>query len=141
MADGIEVRQGDLGEVSGLIARTGDKVIIGLNKSQVRVRRRFTLAHEYGHYILHEGIRTHTDTEFRVNYRDRSSSEATFVEEIEANYFAACILMPRGLLDEKNAAAALDSDKQVEALAKAFDVSRHAMSLRLVNEYGKYRPY
>ena len=140
-AEGIEVRQGELGEVSGLIARTNGKVVIGLNKSQARARRRFTLAHEYGHYLLHEGIRTHADTDFRVNYRDRTSSEATFVEEIEANYFAACLLMPRAFLDEMNADAALDSDRRVEALAHAFDVSRHAMSLRLVNEYAKYRPY
>ena len=138
---GIEVRQGDLGDVSGLIARSADKVIVGLNRSQSIVRRRFTMAHEFGHYLLHEGLTTHTDTDFRVNYRDRASSEATYVEEIEANYFAASVLMPRRFLDERDASAALDDDEAVARLARTFEVSRHAMSLRLVNEYGKFRPY
>lgn len=141
VGSGIEVKAGDLGEVSGLIARLGRSTIVGVNSTQPSVRQRFTMAHEFGHFLLHEGLRTHQDVNFRVNYRDRTSSEATDIDEIEANFFAACILMPRGLLDAADAADALDDDDAVRDLASLFHVSRHAMSLRLANEYGRFRPF
>lgn len=140
-ASGIEVRSGDLGNVSGLIARRGRYAIIGVNVSQARVRQRFTMAHEYGHYVLHEDIAEHTDTVFKVNYRDRVSAEASDVDEIEANFFAACLLMPRRFLDELDADQYIDDDDGVAYLANCFDVSRHAMSLRLANLYDHYSPY
>lgn len=61
--------------------------------------RRFTAAHELGHWILHEdGIY------FRIHYRDRPLAGGERVEkgrpeiEIEADYFAACYLMPEKIL-------------------------------------------
>ncbi len=99
------------------------------------------MAHEFGHLLLHEGLRQHSDKSFKVNYRDRTSSEATDADEIEANFFAACILMPRWLLDAADAIHALDDDSAVADLAKLFDVSPHAMSLRLANEYGRFSPF
>jgi hypothetical protein len=44
--------------------------------------------------------------------------------------------MPRKFLDADEAVLALDNDIEVQRLAKRYDVSRHAMSLRLANLYG-----
>ncbi|MFT9408562.1 ImmA/IrrE family metallo-endopeptidase [Acetobacter fabarum] len=140
-ASGIDIKFGDLGEVSGLIARQGRHTIVGVNSIQAHTRQRFTLAHEFGHFLLHHDLQSHTDVGFRVNYRDRKSSEATDIEEIEANFFAASILMPRPFLDRMNAFEALTDDDQVNRLAEIFDVSVHAMSLRLANEYSCQRSF
>jgi len=138
---GLEVRAGDLKDVSGLLVRTGDTAVIGVNSTQSRVRQRFTIAHELGHFLLHEGIQHHVDHNYRVNFRSEVSSSATSVDEIEANFFAASLLMPRHFLDAVNAVDAMDDDARVAELARAFDVSRHAMSLRLVNVYQHHSPY
>lgn len=138
---GIEIKSGDLGDVSGLLIRNSDEIVIGVNSEQNSTRQRFTLAHEMGHYLLHDGISSHLDRDYRVNFRSSESSQATNVEEIEANYFAACILMPKIFLDRDNAVAALDSNQGVSDLAKRYKVSQHAMSLRLGNVYGEHRPF
>lgn len=138
---GIELRHGELGDVSGLMARTGVGTIIGVNRAHPATRQRFTLAHELGHYLLHRDLETHSDTDFRVKFRNRRSSEATDVEEIEANFFAACVLMPTQFLNAHRGAEALGDDQRVVELAAAFEVSPHAMSLRLANEYARHRPF
>lgn len=103
-------------------------------------RQRFTIAHELGHLLLH-GYRTpHADRQFRL--RDTRSSEGSVLEEIQANQFAAELLMPRAMILRavdrnrfQHAPADEAEEKQFEALvmklAKAFRVSRQAMTLRL----------
>jgi Zn-dependent peptidase ImmA (M78 family) len=76
-----------------------------------------------------------------VNYRNDVSSLARDVEEIEANFFAASLLMPKRMLDACNGIDAIDDDRRVRELAKRFSVSAHAMSLRLANVYSRYAPY
>ncbi|MGI3904023.1 MAG: ImmA/IrrE family metallo-endopeptidase [Janthinobacterium lividum] len=137
----IIIKSGDLGNISGLIARRDSECIVGINSKQAHVRQRFTMAHEFGHYCLHSGLTSHSDSDFRIKYRDDISAEATDVEEIEANFFAACLLMPKNFLDGLNAFDSLDDDDEVKSLAKIFDVSQHAMSLRLANVYARHRPY
>lgn len=138
---GIEIRRGDLGDVSGLLVRDGDRATIGVNSAHPPARQRFTIAHEFGHFILHEGIVDHVDHGYRVNYRNDVSSLAKDVEEIEANFFAASLLMPKRILDMCNGIDAIDDDRRVRELAKRFSVSAHAMSLRLANVYSRYAPY
>lgn len=132
----VSIKYGDLGDVSGLLLREGSLATIGVNSSHPHVRQRFTIAHEFGHFLLHTGIIAHCDRDYRVNYRSEESSQATNVEEIEANFFAATLLMPRPFLDQQDALMALDDDRAVRVLAHQFDVSGHAMSLRLANIYG-----
>jgi Zn-dependent peptidase ImmA (M78 family) len=135
------VKSGDLGEVSGLLARSVAKTTIGVNSTHPRTRQRFTVAHEFAHFILHDGITSHVDREYRVNFRSAESSQGTDIEEIEANFFAATILMPREFLDRDEARRALDSDELVQELAAKYKVSGHAMSLRLANVYKFERPF
>jgi Zn-dependent peptidase ImmA (M78 family) len=138
---GVELRSGDLGDVSGVLVRQGDSAIIGTNGTQSAQRQRFTIAHELGHFLLHEGITNHVDRSYRVNFRSAESSQATNVEEIEANYFAASILMPKHMLDAMSAEEALDNDTLLADLARRFQVSRLAMSLRLANLYEDATPF
>lgn len=138
---GVELRSGDLGDISGVLVRRDDTAIIGTNSTQSTQRQRFTIAHELGHFLLHEGVTNHVDRTYRVNFRSAESSQATNVEEIEANYFAASLLMPKHMLDHLCAEEALDDDDKVYGLAKQFQVSRHAMSLRLVNLYEDAIPF
>jgi len=137
---GVHLKKGNLDDVSGLIVRDGSNVTIGVNSEQSRTRQRFTIAHEFGHFILHEGISSHIDHNYRVNFRSGASALAVDVEEIEANYFAASLLMPKTFLDQLNAIEAIDSDRSVGLLAKQFNVSQHAMSLRLGNVYREHSP-
>jgi Zn-dependent peptidase ImmA (M78 family) len=122
-------------EVSGLLLRTDDKAIIGVEKTQPSTRQRFTVSHELGHLLLHDGKEVRVDTNFRVNLRSPESSKAEDIEEIEANAFAAALLMPEGFLKLDLADFVLDIDdaEQVQLLAKRYQVSAQAMTIRLLN--------
>jgi Zn-dependent peptidase ImmA (M78 family) len=124
------------GDLSGVLLRDVDKTIIGVNSAHSENRKRFTIAHEIGHYLLHKGNPVHIDRTFKVNYRDQSSSLANNVEEIEANAFAAALLMPEKLLKQfynkklKEGIDFEDSD-ELEQIAKDFKVSKQALMIRL----------
>ena len=122
-------------EISGLLLRQGDTAIIAVEKDQPNTRRRFTVAHELAHMMLHDGKELRVDTKFRVNLRSPESSTAEDVEEIEANAFAAGLLMPEAFLKKDLEGVVLDVDdtELVKALAKRYEVSTQAMTLRLVN--------
>lgn len=122
-------------EVSGLLLRTGDAAIIAVEKRQAATRQAFTVAHELGHLLLHPGKELRVDQRFRVNLRSAESSTAEDVEEIEANAFAAALLMPEAFLRKDLADFVLDIEdaERVQELAKRYSVSAQAMTLRLVN--------
>ena len=80
-------------EVLAWLVRGEGQVLIGVNSLHHSNRRRFTVAHECGHLLLHAG-ETFIDKSFRVNWRDGVSSLAVDRHEIEANQFAAELLMP-----------------------------------------------
>jgi Zn-dependent peptidase ImmA (M78 family) len=134
----------DADDVSGLLLREpGEAPIIGVNAGNAEVRQRFTVAHELGHLILHKGKRLVLDRAVRVNFRDAASSLATDREEMEANAFAAGLLMPTDALrDELHriVQGRYRSDTAlVDALAKRCHVSRSAMEFRLIN-LGMFTP-
>src|SRR5262249_10949802 len=85
------------GYESGFALREAGRWIIGVNTSTSPRRQRFTIAHELGHLLLHKGKPLITDYSVLISNRDDTSSMGTDKEEIEANGFAAAILMPRGL--------------------------------------------
>src|SRR3954470_4270018 len=70
------------------------RYIIGINSSHPETRKRFTIAHEMGHLVLHQLDQVHVDKQFLVKLRDDISSQAIDPHEIEANAFAAALLMP-----------------------------------------------
>ena len=116
-------------DVSGMLVRESDGLIIGVNKHHAPVRRRFTIAHELGHLELHRGRVLILDTPVRVDFRDGASSR----EESEANRFAAALLMPQEMVVRAAAAASRDPDELIKSLAREFRVSPAAMGYRLIN--------
>jgi Zn-dependent peptidase ImmA (M78 family) len=122
-------------EISGLLLRANDRVIIGVEKTQPPTRQRFTISHELAHLLLHDGEEVRVDRNFRINLRSPESSTAEDIEEIEANAFAAALLMPETFLKEDLANFVLDVDDphQVQELARRYEVSAQAMTIRLTN--------
>ena len=132
----VEIRPFDLGaDVSGILYRDGARRVIVVNQKHSKVRQRFTIAHELGHLMLHRGEPVHVDEGFRVNLRDPRSATAEEVEEIEANAFAANLLMPAAWLRADIERDHLDpSDEEaLNRLAQRYEVSLHAMALRLAS--------
>jgi Zn-dependent peptidase ImmA (M78 family) len=132
-AKGCVIRQSDLKEISGILVRTPSGSVIGVNRNHPETRRRFTIAHELGHFLLHEGEGVTYDEDFRVSLRSDQSSTGTQVAEIEANFFAASLLMPNRLLlaDLRTSTIELEDSDATSDLARAFGVSTQAMTLRL----------
>jgi Zn-dependent peptidase ImmA (M78 family) len=125
------------GEVSGMLYRDGDRHVIGVNSAHPRPRQRFTIAHELGHRALHPGREIILDVPVRVNFRDKTSSMATDIEEIEANAFAAALLMPEKMIRDRisrlPAGKRREPDDTATALADIFKVSTSAINFRLIN--------
>src|SRR5262245_44148018 len=86
-------------DVSGFLLREKGVSTIAINKQHHPNRQRFTLAHECGHLFLHakEGDRLWVDK--TLFFRDDSKS-GDHLSEIQANQFAAGLLMPEQLLRE-----------------------------------------
>jgi Zn-dependent peptidase ImmA (M78 family) len=136
----IQIHREDLEDISGLIYRDGNQVTIGVNNKESSNRQRFTIAHELGHYFLHTQNPLFIDKVFAVRRRDQLSSEAVSIEEIEANAFAAELLMPTRLLAQELSKLPHvqdyerdDVDDLVGDLAGKFSVSKQAMRNRLSN--------
>ena len=125
-------------ELSGMVFVKDDTPIIGVNAIHHPNRQRFTIAHECGHLILHRAQVTkevHVDKGFPMLMRDTAAAAGVNEMEIEANLFAAELLMPESLLTEAlgNAPFDIDDDATVSALARRFRVSLSAMQFRLGN--------
>ena len=109
-----------------------DKKMIVINPKHADVRKRFSIAHEIGHYVLghfedrniEELENEDNDEVFRKTAYDKWSSD----QESEANEFAAELLMPYALL--KN----LVTNKKPAELAEIFNVSEESMWIRLTKQ-------
>ena len=132
----IRIVEKSLGTVSSSAAIVdGHDRIIVLNHEEVDRRKRFTLAHELGHLLLHEteGLNIDEKPVLSLYYRDDLAKSGTDWKEIEANLFAACLLMPQSFLEKElklHRAVGID-DGIVQNLADLFDVSATAMAIRL----------
>ena len=136
---GATVHKGVVQEnVSGFLfrdTRTGS-AIIGVNIDQQENRQRFTIAHELGHFLLHSSEGVHVDHTFVVKLRSELSSEGVNSEEIEANLFAAELLMPECLVKDDVLNLEdwdLTDEKEIKALASKYRVSVQAMTIRLTH--------
>jgi Zn-dependent peptidase ImmA (M78 family) len=94
--------------LSGLLITESDSHVIGVNATHARVRQRFTIAHEIGHLRLHSQQKSLFVDEVSVFFRNTHSKDDIKLER-EANDFAAAL----------------------RRLAREFDVSPHAMMIRL----------
>jgi len=121
-------------DVSGFYYRQDDQRVIGINESHPRTRQRFTVAHELGHALLNAHDNLHVDRSFKL--RDTLSAKGVDSLEIEANAFAAELLMPQEMLVErlrKRGGLDLDDPSAVQGLAREFEVSTQAMIIRILD--------
>jgi Zn-dependent peptidase ImmA (M78 family) len=127
-AFGLKVYEDDLPVgVSGKIIKDekhGGKAnySIVINAHEPTTRKRFTIAHEISHYLLHKEDIGNGLTDDAL-YRSGLSTLA----EVHANRLAAEILMPFTLIEE----AINKGSKSINELSKVLQVSPQAMSVRL----------
>lgn len=115
-------------DISGMIRKDPNRsgasgFAIFVNGRHPETRRRFTIAHEIAHYILHENLIGDGIVEDGL-LRAQGLTNAV---ERQANAMAADILMPWSLLDIE-----IQRGRSIEALAALFNVSRDAMSYRVL---------
>ncbi|MCI0393110.1 MAG: ImmA/IrrE family metallo-endopeptidase [Acidobacteria bacterium] len=137
---GLKITETKLGgEISGmLISRAGSNYIF-VEVDDHPHRKRFSVGHEIAHFYLghqsQHGEHVIIDRGYSISKRDGKASTGQNQKEIEANQFAATLLMPSKLLREKvkEVRGLPLHDYQVEKLAKIFYVSEQAMMHRLSN--------
>ncbi len=135
---GLEVVYSELGEdVSGLLVTRDGASMVCVRESDPLVRQRFTIAHEIGHFRLRHqfepGERVHVDEGWKVTARSNNRTLGIDPREVEANQFAATLLMPSRLLSQRvsRLGAGRLNDDHVSELAREFKVSEQAMAIRL----------
>jgi Zn-dependent peptidase ImmA (M78 family) len=134
----LKVIEANLGPgVSGLLISDGAASQICVKENETPVRRRFTIAHECAHHFLghqfEQGEHVLVDKGYYISQRGPRASEGVDPKEIEANQFAASLLMPTKLLRLKvtELGGVPLMDWAVRDLAETFEVSEQAMTIRL----------
>lgn len=124
----------DQGRLSGML--DAEEMIIWIDRGEARRspgRRRFTIAHEIGHLVLHVPVLHEVfydpATDVQEVEEDPPASDLPELRrrEREANIFASELLMPESLVNEQARATGFN----LPALADRFEVSVPAMRLRL----------
>lgn len=103
------------GKADAMTQRRGDYIFIIYNKSKSEVRKRFSVAHEIGH--LYRG-HLHGNSSIDLNSEN--------FDEMEANTFAAHLLMPPDMLRKD-----IKAGVKPEDLAKKYNVSLDAVWVQL----------
>jgi len=121
----------------GFTTKKDNDIVIFTNTSSRLSREIFTLAHEIGHVILHME-NTDSFIDDHVTISGRSIDE----REQEANYFAACLLMPADAVEKffdlelenfkKNGLSAMDIARIMSEFHVSFD-----MALNRLENLGK----
>lgn len=127
-------------DVSGFLVVNEDTTCIGYNNSHSEHRWRFTIAHEIGHLVMHKNTnklfieKVHRPMD-NVLYRNSNSSTGEYIQEREANAFAAALLMPRAKVREmvNQIGSVQDTEQLIAKLVEEFNVSEQAMRIRLTN--------
>ena len=129
-------------EVSGLCILQDDGAHIVINSRHHSNRQRFSLAHEIAHYALHSKntevasfIDAHGKHSRRL-MRDGTAALGTEPMEIEANAFAAELLMPSEAVTWEFRAMVRNrfvEDEDIARMARKFGVSQRAMTIRLMS--------
>lgn len=112
--------------ISGMLKKQKDnQFVIYVNGNHSKVRRRFTIAHEIAHFILHRHLISKVNNQLLDDTLYRSGLNNIY--ESAANRFAIDILMPWSLVNEAIASGIIE----IGELAQKFNVSKSAMSIRL----------
>lgn len=120
-------------DISGILDLRNIPIIM-INKEHHINRQRFSIAHELGHFFLNRPVGVHVDKQ--TYFRNSNSAKGLDEIEIDANRFAAEILMPTDLVENllNKYSDLIDSnDDVIYELSKIFIVSTTSMSFKLIN--------
>lgn len=125
-------------DYSGLLVIRSGHAVAHINSRQHPNRQRFSLAHELGHFVLHEAGRAgqdgaYVDKSMRLYLRSDREAGQDARAEFQANLFASELLMPEQLLRSKilDEGYTLEDEYDVSRLAVVLKVSEQALSIRL----------
>jgi len=140
-------------EVLGEIKKENGKYKINIQGYDFNYRRRFTMAHELGHYKLHKDLLDDEGLDDGLSYETmyRKNAKISSMEEMQANKYAIEMLVPKELIisivkelnkikeipriiDENGEANNLNL---IEYLSNRFEVSKIALGFRLNQLYKK----
>ncbi len=125
-----------LNDISGMSFIENDQKYVVINSEEKHHgRARFTIAHEIGHLYLHHNEKVTVSNDAGILLRDINSSTGLDIKEVEANYFAACLLMSADAIKAEltRIGSSYLTEVRVQELADAFEVSTTAMTIRLTS--------
>lgn len=124
-AKNLGINPYDLGSKSAFISKKQGRHILFFNENHPKTRIKFSLLHEFGHFLLGHEFTDITDEIYNK-------------QEVEANFFAAQLLMPKQLIDELRKREVVISE---QFLIEKFGVSKIASQKRLehINKVIGYR--
>ncbi len=121
-------------ELSGEIRKVGEEDYkISVKESEFYYRKRFTMAHELGHFLLHKdkiGDGVNDTPAYRTsNADDLFNPKITAEHEAEANAFAAALLMPKDAVEYYYC----EEKKSLKEMSVIFQASEKALEIRVKN--------
>ncbi len=140
-------------DVLGEIKKENGKYKINIQGYDFNYRRRFTMAHELGHYILHKDLLDDEGLDDGLSYETmyRKNAKISSNQETQANKYAIDMLVPKELI--MSIVKELDKIKEIpriidengkannlnliEYLSSRFEVSKIALGFRLNQLYKK----
>ncbi|MDE0109241.1 MAG: ImmA/IrrE family metallo-endopeptidase [Bryobacterales bacterium] len=128
---GATTRYADLTGSEATLVGMGDKAIITVREQSSRVRKRFSVGHELGHWIRDRG-----SVAFSCKESDLDISAMGRARERNANEFASDLLLPAYLFDPMAQGRSLDLET-LRDMAERFRTSLTATSIKLVRR-GSY---
>lgn len=137
MQKGVEVREEDAEGYTGMLLVVDGEALISIKKSlREQTRKRFTVAHELGHFTI-PGHITPQQSLFQCSDKDISDFGRSNNKEVEANWFASELLLPeehfRKRVQYKDLSKGL-----LDELCAEFDTSLTATGLRFVTFRSEY---
>src|SRR5260370_13930259 len=123
---GARVRYRKLDGCEARIIGRNDAAIITIGKDCSDRRKRFSLAHEIGHWTHHKG-------QTLVCRVEESLPQGKMSPERVANNYAADLLIARYLFAPATHAYPKLNFKTVDAVARIFNTSRTATAIRLID--------
>ncbi len=126
---GATVSCAPLRAAAGRLVRYGDFGIITVpNDFRNEGRKRFSIGHELGHFILHKGI-----VDFSLcSVTDMNDWKGIKIRETEANQFSGELLMPQDLFLQKTIKQKPNM-KLIKQLASEFRTSLTATAIRFIH--------
>jgi Zn-dependent peptidase ImmA (M78 family) len=129
----IPIKFSPLSGCDGRIIHGKEKSLIAINDEiAFESRKRFTIAHELGHYLMHKSDPiSHTDNVSTMSWFNNKNKHKTTKQEYEANVFASELLLPTSIFEEE-VKGSYFSPELIREISDKHRVSRSSIIHRLV---------